>query len=97
MIEDLYQRAYTKLFPSADCYCGVKVVEERVRETVKGDWELRIGNRFIIRRYDARTGEPHNIPYHCSTENLTRALKRNQNAARRVWYRMSEQPKRKKR
>ncbi len=92
MIADLYQRAYTTLHPTVDCYCGVRVVEERVRKTVPGEEAYRYGV-WITQRYDTSNGEPH----FCSTENLARALRRNQSAARSVWYRMSEQPRRKKR
>ena len=80
MLTDLYQRAYTELFPTVDCYCGVKVAEARVRKTVAGEWEYRLGE-FHTKRYDARTGEPHNFPFHCSREDRARALKRNQQQA----------------
>ncbi len=92
MITDLYQRAYTELFPTVDCYCGVRVVEERVRNTVPGENAYRWGV-FLTQRYNAADGQPH----HCSDEDKAAALKRNQSAARSVWYRMSTQPRRKKR
>ncbi len=75
MITDLYQRVYTTLYPTVDCYCGVKVVEERVRKTVEGEWAYRYGV-WITRRYNLN-GEPH----FCSTEDRARALKRNQQMA----------------
>ena len=84
MLTDLYQRAYTDVFPTVDCYCGVRVVEERVRKTEPGEWAYRFGV-FVTQRYNLN-GEPH----FCSREDRARALERHRRQAARVWYRMSQ-------
>ncbi len=80
VLTDLYQRAYTDLYPSADCLgCGRRLVEKRMRRAVPGEWAYRYGV-WIIQRYNAADGSPH----FCSREDRARALERNQQEALRV-------------
>ncbi len=93
MLTDLYAKAYTTLYPTVDCYCGVRVVEERVRKTVRGENAYRWG-AFVTRQYNASNGEPH----FCSREDRARALKRNQQEAlARVNPRIEKEQRRKRR
>ena len=94
MFTDLYQRAYTDLYPTVDCYCGVRIVEERVRKTIAyQDWGYRY-DVWIRQQYNAADGSPH----FCSREDRARTLKRNQQEAlTRVNPRIDKEQMRKRR
>lgn len=84
MLTDLYQRAYTDLFPTADCYCGVRVVVERVRKATPQDPELRWGMRYVEVTYDAITGQRHLVGASCDRGAWEQAYKRNREEALRI-------------
>ena len=90
MLTDLYDRAHTDTVPTQDCYCGTKLMREYTRPTVVGEWAYRF-QRMMFQDYNVSDGEPH----HCSEADMAAALKHNQRAALRVWFRMSQQPGRK--
>ncbi len=92
MLTDLLQRAYTDLFPTSDCYCGARIVEERVRKTEPGEWAYSYGV-WITQHYNLN-GDPH----FCSREDRARALERNQQEAlTRVNPRIEKEQRRKRR